>query len=105
MLLASSVRTTLDIDPILLKRLREEARRRGVSLKEALAAAVRRGLDAPVARRSARYRYPTFAMGTPRESLNLDKALALAAGLEDEQTASELAQRKSTARRSSISTC
>lgn len=88
------MRTTVDLDPILLKRLRQEARRRGVPFKEALAGVLRRGLDAPATPKAARYRCPTFSMGAPGPGVNLHKALALAAALEDEQVALELAGRR-----------
>lgn len=88
------MRTTVDLDPHLLKRLRAEAHRRGVSFKEMLTAVLRRGLDdrrtAPV----ARYRCPALAMGPPARSFNLDKALTIAGALEDEEIARKLALRK-----------
>jgi hypothetical protein len=70
-----------------LKRLRVEARRRGVSVKELLATLVRRGLDEKGAA-PKRYRCPTFHLGVPRVSL--DKALSLATTLEDEETLRKL---------------
>lgn len=39
---------------------------------------------------SARYRCPTFRMGVPAGFVNLDKALGLAAALEDRETARKL---------------
>jgi len=88
------MRTTIDIDPHLLKRLRAEAQRKGVSFKEMLTTILRRGLDAPVAPPPSRYRCPTYAMGVPTRTYNLDKALAIAGVLEDEETARKLALRK-----------
>jgi hypothetical protein len=88
-----TVRTTVDIDPHLLKRLRDEAHRRGTTFKAFLAGVIRRGLEDPPAPR-ARYRCPTFAMGEPRGDVDLDKALAIAGRLEDEETTRELARRK-----------
>ena len=81
------MRTTIDIDTHLLKRLRAEARRRGVPFKELLSGVLRRGLDEPPPARRARYRCPTYSMGTPARPYDLDKAFAIAAGLEDEKTA------------------
>lgn len=87
------MRTTVDLDPHLLRRLRAEARRRGISFKAMLTTALRRGLDErPDA--ASRYRCPTFSMGTPAEPFNLDKALAIAGVLEDEEIARKLALRK-----------
>lgn len=86
------MRTTVDLDPHLLRRVRAEARRRGVSFKEMLTTVVRRGLDA--APRRTPYRCPTFSMGQPAGRVDLDKALALSSVLEDEATATKLALRK-----------
>lgn len=88
------MRTTIDIDPHLLKRLRAEAHRRGVSFKEMLTIILRRGLDTPEKPSRSRYRCPTFAMGTPAKPFNLDKALTIAEALEDEETVRKLALRK-----------
>ena len=80
------MRTTIDIDAHLLKRLRADAARRGVTFKEAVAGAIRRGLDMPHTRaRAGGFRMPTFAMGDPLPGVNLDKALSLASALEDEE--------------------
>lgn len=87
------MRTTVDIDSHLLGRLRAEARRRGIAFKELLQGIIRRGLEERPARVS-RYRGPTFAMGTPTPPLNLDKALALAAALEDDEVTRKIARRK-----------
>jgi hypothetical protein len=88
------MRTTIDIDTHLLKRLRAEARRRGVPFKELLSGVLRRGLDEPAPTRQARYRCPSYAMGTPERQYDLDKALTIAAGLEDVETARKLMLRK-----------
>ena len=47
------MRTTIDLDPHLLKRLRDEAHHRNVSLKDLLTSVLQRGLEAlpKVARR------------------------------------------------------
>jgi len=85
------MRTTVDIDTQLLERLREHADARGVSLKEALNRVLRRGLELPGVDAEP-YECPTFAMGEPLRPL--DKALALADALEDEETARKLALRE-----------
>lgn len=36
--------------------------------------------------------FPTFSMGEPAEDFDMDKALAIAAALEDEETARKLAE-------------
>ncbi|MDP9178399.1 MAG: hypothetical protein M3O61_12025 [Gemmatimonadota bacterium] len=87
------MRTTVDIEAGLLKRLRIAARRKGVTVKEYLAVVLERGLEEQPAKRG-RLRLPTFSMGSPRPSINLDKSLRLAADMEDEETARELTLRK-----------
>jgi hypothetical protein len=88
------MRTTVDIDAHLLKRLRAEAHRRGVSVKEFLAGILRRGLEERPARARTRYRCPAYSLGVPNPGFDLDKALAAAAVLEDEETSRKLALRK-----------
>lgn len=85
------MRTTVDLDAALLKRLRVEARRKGLTVKEFLATVLRRGLDEQPPRRT-RYRCPSFSMGEPARAL--DKALGVASELEDQETARELGLRK-----------
>jgi hypothetical protein len=65
-------------------------RERGLTFKQALNQAVRDGL-AP-RRPRAKFRTSTFAMGQP--VIALDKALRLAADLEDDEIIRKLAQRK-----------
>jgi hypothetical protein len=86
------MRTTLDIDEHLLRRLREEAHARGVPLKELVNRVIQRGLDERPAERREPYQCPTFSMGAPLRPM--DKALALADALEEDERASKLAQRK-----------
>lgn len=87
------MRTTVDIEAGLLKRLRVAARQRGVTVKEYLAIVLERGLQEHPEKRG-RIRVPTFSMGQPRPSIDLDKSLRIAAELEDEETARELTLRK-----------
>ena len=86
------MRTTVNVDNHLLKRLRAEAHRQGVSFKEFLDRVLHRGLEERAASRRTPYVCPTFAMGAPLRQL--DKALALADSLEDEEIARELTLRK-----------
>ncbi|MBI3982902.1 MAG: DUF2191 domain-containing protein [Gemmatimonadetes bacterium] len=86
------MRTTVDIEGHLVKRLRAEAHRQGVSFKEFLHRVLRRGLEERRSDAPGPYRCPTFAMGQPLRPL--DKALAIADSLEDEEIASKLALRK-----------
>lgn len=87
------MRTTVTLDQDVRSLLQRAVRERGISFKEALNAAVRAGLRAPAAAGATPYRLPAFRMGF-RPEIPLDKALALAATLEDEETARKLALRK-----------
>ena len=85
------MRTTVTLAPdveALLKRLMRE---RGMSFKEAVNYAIRAGLAPPPPGAAART--PTFRMGY-EPTLPWDKALRLAAELEDEELARRLAARK-----------
>lgn len=74
------MRTTVTLDPDIEARLREVARERGVSFKEALNNAIRAGLMA--SRGTREYRTPSRSLGL-RPGVNLDDALRIAADLED----------------------
>jgi hypothetical protein len=88
------MRTTVRIDDDLLRDLREQAHRQGTSLATLVNRALRHGVSVlKKGTKPARpYRERTFAMGRPK--VNLDKALAMAASLEDEEVCQELDQRK-----------
>lgn len=86
------MRTTVTLDPDVAAKLKTVARERGISFKQALNHAVRAGLGA--ARRSSRsFQQYTQPMGL-RPGLSLDKALQLAAALEDEEIVRKLELRK-----------
>ena len=86
------MRTTVTLDADVAARLKAVARDRGISFKQALNSAVRAGLRGE--RRAVRSftQYPQ-PMGL-RPGFNLDKALQLAAGLEDEEIGRRLEPRK-----------
>jgi hypothetical protein len=88
------MRTTVRIDDDLMRELKEQAHREGTSLTRLLNRLLRAGLQA-VRRprvRKRRHRETTHSMGTP--SVDLDKALAIAAHLEDEETRRKMRLRK-----------
>ncbi|MEQ8484607.1 MAG: hypothetical protein RIB46_09610 [Pseudomonadales bacterium] len=88
------MRTTLTIDDDLLAALKERAFQEGVPLKQMVNQTLRRGLDAqtrPTRRKP--YRAATFALGQPLLP-SLDKSLAIASALEDEEIARKLQLRK-----------
>jgi len=87
------MRSTMRIDDDLLMELKDHARKENVSLTRMLNRTLRAGLRAAnfrIPRR--RHRETTYAMGQPR--VDLRKALAMAAGLEDEEIARKLLLRK-----------
>jgi hypothetical protein len=86
------MRTTVTLDPDVAAKLKQVARERGISFKEALNSAIRAGL-APRGTRPTRYRLPTFKMGL-RPGVDLDRALRLAEAMEDEETLRKLELRK-----------
>jgi hypothetical protein len=78
------MRTTVTLDPDVESMLRKEVRRRGEPFKQVLNNAIRAGLrNTGMPRRGAEFEFPTFDMGQPR--VDLTKAAALAAELEDEE--------------------
>ncbi len=88
------MRTTIRVDDAILERLKAQARREKVSLTRMLNRTLRAGLQSGgrPARKRAAYREKVHSLGTPR--LELDKALALAASMEDEEIVRELALRR-----------
>jgi hypothetical protein len=88
MSLGLHMRTTVTLDPDVEKMLRHAVRQHGQSFKTVLNTAVRRGLSHKP--KLKRFRQPTARMGPPAPGVNLIKALALAAGLEDAEIARKL---------------
>ena len=86
------MRTTIDIEDRLLRRLRNQARSEGVAFKEMVNRVIERGLKEPKQVKAKPYRCPSFAMGMPLRPI--DKALAIADALEDDERAWKLGQRK-----------
>jgi hypothetical protein len=75
------MRTTVTLDPDTAALVRQRMRERGVSFKEAVNDAIRAGLAGEA--RQQPFETRTAALGTP--SVNLDRALQVAADLEDEE--------------------
>jgi hypothetical protein len=88
------MRTTLNIDDDTLARARKVAERSRLSFRETVNRALRFGLDKLDPRpRKRTYHCTTYRMGFP-PTLNLDKALQLAAFLEDEESIRKLTLKK-----------
>jgi len=75
------MRTTVTLDPDTEQLLRRRMEQRGVSFKKALNDAIRAGLAAPST--TTEFRTEPASLGTP--AFDLDKALAIAGRLEDEE--------------------
>jgi hypothetical protein len=89
------MRTTLRIDDDLLRELKQLAQREGTPLTQLVNRVIRRGLERAAERRSKPrrpYREQPFSLGVPR--VPLDKALALAATMEEAETQEKMARRK-----------
>ena len=89
------MRTTLTLDDPVARQLKDEAHRTGRSFKavvnETLRAGLARGRATPAGRR---YRLEPVSMGEVVGGHDLDRALQLAARLEDEEIGRKLQQRK-----------
>ena len=88
------MRTTVRVDDDLLERLKARARKENVSLTRMINRTLESGLQASVMRRPKRtvYREEALALGNPYPPI--DKALALATALEDEEILRKLWLRK-----------
>ncbi len=86
------MRTTLNIDDNLLRHMKAEAQRAGISLTQLANQVLELGLQrlAPPAKES--YELTTFSMG--QASFAIDKALSLASDLEDDEIVRKLDMRK-----------
>jgi hypothetical protein len=81
-MMRSPMRTTITLDTDTEALLRRRMRQTGSSFKQVVNDAIRAGLTSPGAP-SREVSFPTYAMGVP--TVDLDRALALAGALEDEE--------------------
>jgi hypothetical protein len=89
-----SMRTTLTIDDGIARALKDLAHRSNKSFKQVVNETLRAGLSAPAARRNKRYKVKPAALGGVSPGINLDKALALADAIEDQELAAKMQLRK-----------
>jgi hypothetical protein len=87
------MRTTVTLDPDIAAKLRSLARERGISFKEALNSALRRGLTSGAGDSKRPYRLASKRLEL-RRGVDLEHALRLAGELEDEETIRKLELRK-----------
>jgi hypothetical protein len=88
------MRTTLTIDDHIAKALKELAYRSGKPFKQVVNETLRVGLSAPATRRGKPYRVKPAALGGVLPGVNLDKALALADAIEDQELVAKRRLRK-----------
>ena len=85
------MRTTVTLDPDVLAYIKTYMREKGVSFKEAINNAIRKGLSGRQ-KNSKPYRQKTYDIGIP--SVPLRKAMQLAAELEDAEILRDLTIKK-----------
>ncbi len=83
------MRTTVTLDPDVDQLVQRRMRERGVSFKKALNDVIREGARAGSRRE---FRTPVASLGQP--AVSLDRALALAAELEDDELTARIRDRK-----------
>ena len=88
------MRTTLTIDDHIARALKELAHRSGKPFKQVVNETLRVGLGASGARRAKPYRVKPASLGGVLPGVNLDKALALADAIEDQELAAKMRLRK-----------
>lgn len=89
------MRTTLTIDDRIAAALKKASHQSGKPLKQVVNEILQAGLDVKRARpRARRYRLNPASLGGALPGINLDKALALADTLEDEELGRKLTLRK-----------
>ena len=87
-------RTTLTLESDLARTLRQRAHDTNRSFKDVVNEAIRAGLSLPRSPRRRAYRLQVHHLGGVRPGVDLDKALQLAAALEDAEIARKLELRK-----------
>jgi len=85
------MRMTVRIDDDLMRELKERAHREAVPLTRLINRLIRRGLE-PRGKPRKPFRQQTYSMGVPK--VELTKALAFAAALEDQEIIEKIARGK-----------
>jgi hypothetical protein len=88
------MRTTLTIDDTIVKALKDLAHRSNKPFKQVVNETLRAGLSAAATRGRRRYRLKPARLGGVLAGINLDKALALADAIEDQELALTMQLRK-----------
>jgi hypothetical protein len=88
------MRTTLTIDDTIARALKYLAHSSNKPFKQVVNETLRAVLSAPAARKSKRYKVRPAALGGLLPGIDLDKALALANAIEDQELAAKMRLRK-----------
>jgi hypothetical protein len=88
------MRTTLTLDDRIAKALKSLAHRSGKPFKQVVNETLQTGLAAKEGPKPRPYRLKPVSLGGVLPGINIDKALRLAAALEDDEIARELDLRK-----------
>lgn len=88
------MRTTLTIDDGLARALKDLAHRTNKPFKQVVNETLRAGLSTKGARRSKPYKVKPASLGGVSPGIDLDRALALADAIEDQELAIKLQLRK-----------
>jgi hypothetical protein len=88
------MRTTLTIDDRIARELKNLAHRSSRPFKVVVNETLRAGLTAKGARKAKPYVVRPAALGGPMPGIDLDKALALADAIEDQELAAKMQLRK-----------
>ena len=88
------MRTTLTIDDATARALKDLAHKSNKSFKQVVNEILRAGLDAARVPQRKPYRIKPASLGGVLPGINLDKALALADALEDQEIAAKIELRK-----------
>ena len=88
------MRTTLTIDDHIARALKDLAHRSGKPFKQVVNETLRAGLGASGTRRSRPYKVKPVALGGVAPGINLDKAMALADAIEDQELRAKMQLRK-----------
>lgn len=83
----------MTLDPDVERLLRATIRERGISFKEALNSAIRAGAGRGPAVVRQRFKQKTFSLGA-EQNFRWDKALSVAASMEDEELIRKVSLRK-----------
>jgi hypothetical protein len=87
------MRTTLTVNDNIMQKLKEEAHKTGMPLKQVVNTALEIGLRNFYSKQPKKYKLKTFSLGAPL-IVDIDKALKIATKIEDDEIIRKLEVRK-----------